>query len=64
MFENAKSIKYNKNFEGKKNAVNVIFNADTNGFERVLSIPMDEANKDYQDILQWVADGNTIQEAD
>jgi len=64
MFENAKSIKYNKNFEGKKNAVNVIFNADTNGFERVLSIPIDDANTDYQEIQKWVADGNTIQEAE
>jgi len=27
-------------------------------------VPLDEANTDYQEILQWVADGNTIQEAD
>tara|TARA_R100000951_G_scaffold12083_1_gene9809 strand:- start:635 stop:808 length:174 start_codon:yes stop_codon:yes gene_type:complete len=27
-------------------------------------VPIDEANTDYQIILQWVADGNTIQEAD
>ena len=30
----------------------------------VWSVPIDEANTDYQAILQWVADGNTIQEAD
>ena len=30
----------------------------------VMSVPLDEANTDYQKILQWVADGNTIQEAD
>jgi len=29
-----------------------------------LYVPKDEANTDYQNILQWVADGNTIQEAD
>jgi len=29
-----------------------------------ISVPLDEANKDYQTVLQWVADGNTIQEAD
>ena len=29
-----------------------------------LSVPLDEANTDYQTILKWVADGNTIQEAD
>ena len=34
----------------------------TNG--KVWSVPLDEANTDYQNILQWVADDNTIQEAD
>jgi len=29
-----------------------------------ISVPLDEANKDYQNILEWVADGNTIAEAD
>ena len=29
-----------------------------------LYVPKDEANTDYQTILQWVADGNTIEEAD
>ena len=29
-----------------------------------LYVPKAEANTDYQNILQWVADGNTIQEAD
>jgi len=27
-------------------------------------IPLDEDNKDYQAIQEWVADGNTIAEAD
>ncbi len=27
-------------------------------------VPKDEANTDYQEILAWVADGNTIAEAD
>ena len=30
----------------------------------VWSVPIDEANTDYQEILKWVAEGNTIQEAD
>lgn len=34
----------------------------TNG--KVWSVPKDEANTDYQNILQWVADGNTIEEDD
>jgi hypothetical protein len=29
-----------------------------------LYIPKNKANKDYQEILKWVAEGNTIQEAD
>tara|TARA_R110002020_G_scaffold473217_1_gene702211 strand:+ start:292 stop:477 length:186 start_codon:yes stop_codon:yes gene_type:complete len=27
-------------------------------------IPMDESNRDYQAILKWVAEGNTIEDAD
>ena len=27
-------------------------------------VPLDPANKDYQKIQAWVADGNTITEAD
>jgi|TARA_R110002072_G_scaffold102601_2_gene225495 hypothetical protein len=27
-------------------------------------VPLDEDNTDYQAILKWVEDGNTIQEAD
>jgi len=30
----------------------------------ISSVPKDEANTDYQAIQQWVADGNTIEEAD
>jgi|TARA_R100000654_G_scaffold50782_2_gene77037 hypothetical protein len=29
-----------------------------------MQIPMDPANRHYAAILEWVADGNTIQEAD
>ena len=28
------------------------------------NVPKDEANRDYQSILAWVAEGNTIAEAD
>ena len=27
-------------------------------------IPIDERNRDYQEYLEWVAEGNTIAEAD
>jgi hypothetical protein len=33
-----------------------------NGFE--MSVPLDPANRHYQAIQEWVAKGNTIQEAD
>ena len=62
--DNAKSVKYYKNFEGKISAVDVIFNADSTGIERKSSIPLVEENTDYQNILKWVAEGNTIEEAD
>ena len=31
---------------------------------RVLSVPLDPANRHYQAILEWVEDGNTIEDAD
>tara|TARA_R110001599_G_scaffold64642_2_gene182192 strand:- start:83 stop:256 length:174 start_codon:yes stop_codon:yes gene_type:complete len=30
----------------------------------IIQAPHDKQNRHYQEILQWVADGNTIQEAD
>jgi hypothetical protein len=30
----------------------------------VMSVPLDPNNRHYQAILEWVAEGNTIQEAD
>ena len=45
--------------ENNKNcSVEITVNGITKG------VPIDEANTDYQAILQWVADDNTIQEAD
>ena len=35
---------------------------DTN--DKVHFVPKDNANTDYQKVLKWVADGNTIEEAD
>ena len=35
---------------------------DTN--DKIHHVPLDETNTDYQKILKWVEDGNTIEEAD
>jgi hypothetical protein len=32
--------------------------------ERVLSVPLDPANKHYRAIQEWVAEGNTIEDAE
>jgi hypothetical protein len=41
---------------------NIGIKATINGEE--LLVPYDEANRHYAEILKWVADGNTIEEAD
>ena len=40
----------------------ILLVTDTN--DQKHSVPMDDDNTDYQDILEWVAEGNTIEEAD
>ena len=44
------------------NGNNTSINATIDG--KVWSVPIAEDNTHYQAILNWVADGNTIQEAD
>ena len=48
------------------NNLMVVYNdADGNEITGITtSVPVDEANTDYAAILEWVAEGNTIQEAD
>lgn len=41
---------------------NVTIRADFNG--EIFIVPFDPANRHYAAILEWVAEGNTIQEAD
>ncbi len=52
--------KLNSPIDGKLSSYLVI--TDNNKIQ--LTVPIAEANTDYQAILQWVADGNTIEEAD
>ena len=50
--------------------LNHIFKNVLNGYEitttqgEKMSVPIAEDNTDYQNILKWVAEGNTIEEAD
>lgn len=42
---------------GTNDAVKIVVDGVT------MDVPLDTANADYQAILDWVADGNTIQDA-
>lgn len=55
---NITSAQYFRDFNGD----NVSITAIINGQE--WSVPMDTDNTDYQDILAWVAEGNTIADAE
>ena len=53
------NAKYHKDLiSGKNGSINCIINGQH------CSVPMNEENSDYQAILKWVAEGNTIEEAD
>ena len=52
------SAKYVTDLEG----VNSTVKAAIDGTE--MYVPLDTANRHYAAILEWVADGNTIQDAD
>ena len=62
MFENC-IIKKSNNPEGVYSCIKIIY-PEVNGSQKIILVPLDEENTDYQDIQQWVADGNTIAEAD
>ena len=50
------------------NEIEKIYDADNNhfGYEmrltdgRILNVPLDPANTDYQKIQQWISEGNTV----
>ena len=64
MFEGC-TVKYHKDNRTNKNScVMITYPANENGISKAIAVPLDEDNIDYQNILAWVAEGNTIQEAD
>ena len=60
---NIKSAKYIKSSYANENAcINIVLkDAPENTF---MSVPLDSANRHYQAIQEWVADGNKIEDAD
>jgi len=64
MFTNC-TIKYQKDTNTNQNVrILVIYPEDENRTKKVLSVPINEKSTNYQNILAWVAAGNTIEEAD
>lgn len=55
---NITTAQYGTDEDGNNNVVK----ATIDGTE--MTVPLDTANRHYQAILDWVADGNTIQDAD
>ena len=55
---NIVSAKYQSGLSGENVAVKIEFDNET------VIAPLDPANRHYAAILEWVAEGNTIQEAD
>ena len=49
---------YKSNMTEENSCINAVIDGDT------MSVPLDPANRHYQAILEWVAEGNTIEEAD
>ena len=59
----AKYQKIDETFNGKTITVAILKKEDIPANTRI-SIPLDEANTDYQEFLQWKADGGVPEEAD
>jgi hypothetical protein len=56
---NIASAKYYKDIRTDENcSINIVVE------NKQMSVPLDPANRHYQAILEWVAEGNTIEEAD
>tara|TARA_A100001011_G_scaffold357971_1_gene403303 strand:- start:491 stop:664 length:174 start_codon:yes stop_codon:yes gene_type:complete len=56
---NIKTAQYIENSNNEKTVIKVTTQTD-----KILFVPLDNDNRHYVEILAWVADGNTIEEAD
>jgi len=55
---NITSVQYTNDINGNQNGIKAVVD------NTVVFVPLDPANRHYQAILEWVADGNTIEDAD
>ena len=58
-----KKVQYVKETNTSPNC-SVIVYPKTGNKSSMISVPIDENNRHYQEILKWVDEGNTIEEAD
>ena len=54
---NITSAQY-KQYNGVNNTIRAVIDGEE------ITVPIDSSNRHYQAILEWVADGNTIADAD
>ena len=52
------SARYRNDIDGNPSIINLIIDGQD------MTVPIDPANRHYQAILEWVEDGNTIEDAD
>ena len=57
------SAQYVQDEDGKNSCIKLVLASMPNDVPYLL-VPLDPANRHYQAIQEWVAEGNTIQEAD
>ena len=62
MFENC-TIKKVNDPEGNYNCIKII-HPKVNDTQKIILVPLSEENRHYQEIQEWVEEGNTIEEAD
>ena len=55
---NITSAQYVQDDDGNNNTINAVIDG------RLMFVPLDPANRHYAAILEWVAEGNTIQDAE
>jgi len=55
---NIESAQYVKDKDGNNDIIKITLD------KVVMDVPLDPANRHYAAILEWVAEGNTIEEAD